>query len=60
VKNALALQTRAVETLADLMGASVSPAVRLGAARTVVDIAVHQHDAETMLDEIEVGRSLIS
>src|SRR3989442_15844603 len=51
-----ALQTRAVETLEDLMGASVSPAVRLGAARTVVDIAVHQHDAETILrrlDEIE-------
>ena len=51
-----ALQTRAVETLESLMEASVSPAVRLGAARTVVELAVHHHDAETILhrlDEIE-------
>ena len=35
------------------------PAVRLGAARTVVELGIHQHDADTILrklDEIEAGQ----
>jgi len=43
-----ALMARAVDTLEDLLGAVEYPAVRLGAARTVADLAVHQHG----LDEI--------
>ena len=51
-----ALTARAVDTLAALLGEKEPPAVRLGAARTVADIGLHQHDAETILrklDEIE-------
>jgi hypothetical protein len=51
-----ALTGRAVDTLAALLGESEPPAVRLGAARAVTDIGLHQHDAETILkklDEIE-------
>src|SRR5262245_16305910 len=50
-----ALTGRAVETLADLLGAVDSPTVRLGAARTVAEMAVRQRDSETItrkLDEI--------
>jgi hypothetical protein len=38
------------------MAADVSPAVRLGAARTVADLGIHHNDAETImrkLDELE-------
>ncbi|PYR51469.1 MAG: hypothetical protein DMF89_06030 [Acidobacteria bacterium] len=51
-----ALTSRAVNTLEDLLGAKDHPTVRLGAARTLVEIGMHQHDAETIvrkLDEIE-------
>jgi hypothetical protein len=51
-----ALTVRAVDTLADLLADKEPPAVRLGAARTVADIGLHQYDAETIvrkLDEIE-------
>ncbi len=51
-----ALTVRAVDTLAALLGEKEPPAVRLGAARAVTDIGLHQHDAETImrkLDEIE-------
>jgi hypothetical protein len=51
-----ALAARAVDTLAALLGDKEPPAVRLGAARAVTDIGLHQHDAETILrklDEIE-------
>ena len=51
-----ALTGRAVDTLAALLGDKEPPAVRLGAARAVTDIGLHQHDAETImrkLDEIE-------
>ncbi len=51
-----ALTGEAVETLAALMAPDVSAAVRLGAARTVAELGLHQHDAETImkkLDEIE-------
>ena len=54
-----ALTARAVETLEDLLGETKHPAVRLGAARTVAEIGMHQHDAETIvrkLDEIEAAQ----
>jgi hypothetical protein len=48
-----ALTVRAVETLDDLLGTSKPPAVRLGAARTVAEIGLHQHDAETILRKLD-------
>jgi alpha-beta hydrolase superfamily lysophospholipase len=51
-----ALTARAVETLEDLLDAKTHAAVRLGAARTVAEIGIHQYDADTImrkLDEIE-------
>jgi hypothetical protein len=51
-----ALTARAVDTLEVLLDAKEYPSVRLGAARTVTDIGMHQHEAETImrkLDEIE-------
>jgi hypothetical protein len=42
--------------LEDLLDAKDHPTVRLGAARTLVEIGMHQHDAATIvrrLDEIE-------
>ena len=51
-----ALTGQAVDTLAELLGEKKYPNVRLGAARTVAEIGIHQHDAETILrklDEIE-------
>ncbi len=51
-----ALTARAVDTLEELLGEKKHPNVRLGAARTVAEIGIHQHDAETILrklDEIE-------
>ncbi len=51
-----ALTARAVDTLEELLGEKKYPNVRLGAARTVAEIGIHQHDAETILrklDEIE-------
>ena len=55
-----ALTARAVETLEDLLDATQSPNVRLGAARTVAEMGIHQHDAETILrklEEIEAAQS---
>ena len=54
-----ALTARAVDTLEELLGEKKYPSVRLGAARTVAEIAIHQHDAETILKklgEIEAGQ----
>ena len=54
-----ALTVRAVETLENLLGPKNPPSVRLGAARTVAEIGIHQHDAETILrklDEIEASQ----
>ncbi len=51
-----ALTAQAVDTLEELLGEKKYPNVRLGAARTVAEIGIHQHDAETILkklDEIE-------
>jgi hypothetical protein len=50
------LTVTALETLEELMGPTVPPTVRLGAARTVAEFGMHQHDAETIvkrLDELE-------
>ena len=54
-----ALTAKAVTTLEDLLGRKDSPSVRLGAARTVVEVGIHQHDAEHILhklDEIEASQ----
>ena len=54
-----ALTAQAVDTLEDLLGQKDSPSVRLGAARTVVEVGIHQHDAEHILhklDEIEASQ----
>ena len=51
-----ALTGKAIDTLDDLLDATDSPNVRLGAARTVAELGIHQHEAETILrklDEIE-------
>ena len=51
-----ALTAEAVDTLEELLDEKKHPNVRLGAARTVAEIGIHQHDAETILrklDEIE-------
>ena len=50
------LTARAADTLAELMDKGQPPTVRLGAARTVLEMGLHQHDAETIrrkLAEIE-------
>ena len=55
-----ALTTVAIDTLAALMGRGVPPAVRLGAVRTVAELAMHQHDADTILrklHEIEAAQA---
>ena len=48
-----ALTARAVDTLAALLGDKEPPTVRLGAARTVVEVGLHQHDAETILKKLD-------
>lgn len=51
-----ALAARAIDTLEDLLDQEQYPNVRLGAARTVVELGVHQQDAATImkkLDELE-------
>src|SRR5262245_19497145 len=48
-----ALTGRGVETLEELLDAKKFPAVRLGAARTIVELGIHQHDAETILRKLE-------
>jgi len=47
------LTGKAVDALEELLAAKKHPAVRLGAARTVAEIAMHQHDAETILRKLE-------
>ncbi len=48
-----------MDTLEELLDAKINANVRLGAARTVAEIGIHQHDAETILqklDEIELDQ----
>jgi len=50
------LMTRAVNVLDDLLAATRAPAVQLGAARTIVELGLHEHDAQAIrrkLNEIE-------
>ena len=52
----LGMTTRAVDTLADLLDQGQPPTVRLGAARSILELGVHKHDAddiEKRLGEIE-------
>ena len=47
---------KAVDTVEDLLSTDTASAVRLGAARTMAEIALHQHDRATILrtlDQIE-------
>lgn len=53
-----ALTVVAVDTLAALMAPKVPPNVRLGAARTVVELGLHQHDTETILRKVEAIEAL--
>ena len=46
------LTALAVDTLEELLGEKKHPNVRLGAARTVAEIGIHQHDAETILKKL--------
>ena len=47
-----ALTGRCVDTLDDLLDAKESPAVRLGAARTIAEIGMHQHDSEVIMRKL--------
>jgi hypothetical protein len=47
-----ALTGRAVDTLEDLLDVTDAPSVRLGAARTIAEIGVHQHEADTILRKL--------
>ena len=49
----MSLTVRAIETLEDLLDATESPNVRLGAARTVVELGVHQQDAATLMKKLD-------
>jgi hypothetical protein len=46
------LTGRAIETLEELLDEKEHPAVRLGAARTVMEISTHQYDADTILRKL--------
>ena len=48
-----ALTAKAIDTLEELLDANINPNVRLGAARTVAEIGIHQHDAETILRKLD-------
>ena len=48
-----ALAARAVATLEDLLDCNEQPSARLGAARTLLELGVNRHDAETLLLRIE-------
>ena len=46
------LTARAVDTFGELLGADQPATVRLGAARTVLEMGIHQHDAETIRQKL--------
>ena len=48
-----ALSTKAVETFEDLLAEKKHPAVRLGAARAVTEIGLHQQEAELILRKLD-------
>lgn len=47
-----ALTGRAVEALEDLLQVKRHPATRLGAARTLLELGVNRHDADTLLRKL--------
>jgi len=47
-----ALTGKAIDTLDELLDATDHPNVRLGAARTVAELGIHQHDADTILRKL--------
>jgi len=53
VQRVQALMGQAVGVLEDLLAETKHPAVRLGAARTVIELAVNRNDAEVLLGRVE-------
>jgi hypothetical protein len=51
-----ALMGRAVDALDDLLTATKTPAVQLGAARTITELALHQHEVATILRRLTGSR----
>jgi hypothetical protein len=47
-----ALTGKAIDTLDDLLDAKEYPNVRLGAARTVAELGLHRHDADTIMRKL--------
>jgi hypothetical protein len=47
-----ALTAKAVDTLDELLSDPKHPSVRLGAARTVADIGLHQYDADAIVRKL--------
>lgn len=54
------LTADAVDTLEDLLRDRKHAAVRLGAARTVMEIGLHQHDADTLIERIEALEATVA
>lgn len=48
-----ALTPRAIQALEELVGERKYPHVRLAAARTIAELAIRQHDAETIVRRLE-------
>ena len=48
-----ALTAKAVNTLDELRDEKKHPNVRLCAARTVAELGIHQHDAETIMQKLD-------
>ena len=53
VERVQALMGHAVSVLEDLLAETKHPAVRLGAARTVIELALNRNDAEVLLGRVE-------
>ncbi len=53
INRAQVLTVKAIDTLDELLDEKKHPHVRLGAARTVAELGVHQHDAETILEKLD-------
>ena len=53
IQRAQALAAKAVDTLEELLEDKTHPNVRLGAARTVAEIGIHQHDADSIMKKLE-------
>jgi serine/threonine protein kinase len=46
------LAAKAIDALEELLSAKKHPPVRLGAARTIVEVGLHQHEAATILSRL--------